>query len=56
MYLLREFSFNPADVFLEDLSVPDLLFHVSGLLGIPEKASGVGSSKHVYFSLTLGPG
>ena len=27
--LLREFSVNPADIFLENLSITDLLFHVT---------------------------
>ena len=36
-YLLREFSVDPADILFEDLSVPDLLLHISCLFRIAAK-------------------
>ena len=36
-YNLRwELSLDAADVLLHDLPVPDLLLHLTGLLGVPE--------------------
>lgn len=34
-YSLGELSLDPADVLLVDLSVPDLVLHLAGLLGTP---------------------
>ena len=42
-YLLRKFSFNPTYVFFQNLSVTNLLFHVSCLFGVSSKHQQTGS-------------
>jgi hypothetical protein len=42
-YLLWKFSVDTTHVFLEHLSVPDLLLHISGLSGIATKHEKTGS-------------
>ena len=37
VYLLWKFSLHSADILLQDLSVPDLLLHLSGFSGISSK-------------------